>query len=89
MLDKITQQKTLEFQKMYRIVTIFHYLAVTVAELDCFETCGFLLLRHNVNYVLQTCFRALRHLVPSSVFDSFFLLHNSVNLVRSRTRRRV
>ena len=56
------------------VVTIFHYLAVAVAELDYFETCGFRLLRHNVDYVLQTCFRLLRHLVRSSVFDSFFFL---------------
>ena len=28
-------------------VTIFHYLAVAVAELNYFETRGFLLLRHN------------------------------------------
>ena len=55
-------------------VTIFHYLAVAVAELDYIETCGFLLLRHNPDYVLQTYFRLLRHLVRSSVFDSFFCL---------------
>ena len=54
-------------------VTIFHYKAVAVAELDYFETCGFLLLRHNANYVLQPYFRLLRHLVRSTVFDSFFL----------------
>ena len=60
-------------------VTICHYLAVAAAELDYFEICGFLLLRHNVDYVLQTCFCALRHLVRSSVFDSFFcLLRNCV-----------
>ena len=58
---------------------IFHYLAVAVTELDYFETCGFFLLRHNADYVLQTCFHLLRHLVRSSVFDSFFcLLRNSV-----------
>ena len=47
----------------YLGVTIFHYLAVAVVELDYFETCGFLLLRHHADYVLQSCFRALRHLV--------------------------
>ena len=60
-------------------VTIFHYLAVAVAELDYFGTRGFLLLRHNADYVLQTCFHLLRHVVRSSVFDSFFCLSpNSV-----------
>ena len=63
----------------FGIATIFHYLAVTVGDLNYFETCGFLLLRHNADYVLQTCFRLLRHLVRSSVFDLFFcLLRNSV-----------
>ena len=62
-------------------VTISHYLAVAVAELDYFETCGFLLLRHNADNILQTCFHALCHVVCSSVFDSFFcLLRNSLNL---------
>ena len=56
-------------------VAIFHYLAIAVAELDYFETCGFVLLRHNADYVLQDCFRALRHLVRSSVFDSFFVCY--------------
>ena len=50
-------------------VTIFHYLTVAVAELDYFETCGFPVLRHNADYVLQTCFHLLRHLVHSRVFD--------------------
>ena len=59
-------------------VTIFHYLAVAVAELDYFETCDFLLLCHNADYVLQTCFRAFRRLVRSSVFDSFFCLLRTV-----------
>ena len=59
---------------MMTAVTIFHYLAVAVAELDYFETCGFLLLRHTADYVWQTCFHLLRHLVRSSVFDSFFRL---------------
>ena len=64
---------------MVYTVTIFHYLAVAIAELDYFETCGFLLLRHNCDYVLQTCFHVLRHFVRSSVFNSFFcLLRNSV-----------
>ena len=40
-------------------VTIFHYLAVATVELDYFETCGFLLFRHNVDYVLQTCFSSV------------------------------
>ena len=63
----------------FMLVMIFHYLAVAVAKLDYFETCGFLLLRHNADYVLQTCFHLLHHLVRSSLFDSFFgLLHNSV-----------
>ena len=64
----------------YASVTIFLYLAVAAAELDYFETCGFLLLRHNIDYVLQTCFHLLRLLVVrSSVFDSFFcLLRNTV-----------
>ena len=52
--------------------TIFHYLAVAATKLDYFETCGFLVLRHNADYVLQTCFRLLRHLVRFSVFDAFF-----------------
>ena len=33
-----------------QVVTILHYLAVAVAELDYFETCGFLLLRHNADF---------------------------------------
>ena len=59
-------------------VMIFHYLAVAVAELNYFETCGFLLLRHNPDYVLQTCFGVLCDLVRSSVFDSFFCLYVTV-----------
>ena len=49
---------------------MFHYLAVDVVELNYFETCGFLLLRHNV---LQTCFRLLCHLVRSCMFDQDYL----------------
>ena len=45
-------------------VTIFHYLAVATVELDYFETGGFFLLRHNVDYVLQTCFSSV---TPSGV----------------------
>ena len=60
-------------------VTIFHYLAVAVAEFNYFETCGFLLLLRNVDYVLQTCFRLLHRLVRARVFDlSYCLLRNSV-----------
>ena len=59
-------------------VTIFHYLAIAVAELDYFETSGFLLFRHNADYVLQTCFHLLRHLVGSSLFDSFFVCYVTV-----------
>ena len=66
-------------ENMYRIsrktyVTIFHYLAVALAEVDYFKTCGLFLLRHSVDYVLQTCFRALRHLVRFRMFDSFFFV---------------
>ena len=53
-------------------VTIFRYLAVAVAELDYFETRDVFLLHLNADFVLQTCFRALRYLVRFSVFDSFF-----------------
>ena len=61
------------------LTIIIHYLAVAVAELDYFGTCGFLLLRRNANYVLRTCFYLLRHLVRSGVFDPFFcLLRNCV-----------
>ena len=41
---------------LLHIVTTFHYLAVAVVELDYHKTCGFLLLRHNVDYVLRACF---------------------------------
>ena len=41
---------------MTLIATIFHYLAVAVAKLEYFETCGFLLLRHNVDYILENLF---------------------------------
>ena len=61
--------KTNRGTKDLNSVTIFHYLAAAIAELDYFETCGFLLLHHNVDYVLRTCFRLLRHFVRSSVFD--------------------
>ena len=62
-------------------VTIFNYVAVVAAELDYFETCGFLLLGYNADYVLQTCFHVLRYLVRSSEFDSLFcLLRNCVTL---------
>ena len=39
-----------------RRVTIFHYLAVVIVELDYFETCSFFLLRHNADYVLLNLF---------------------------------
>ena len=50
-------KKKTKKSKVYT-VTIFHYLAVAVAELAYFETCGFPFVRHNVDYVLQTCFHA-------------------------------